>query len=220
MHTLFRTALAALAAAGLTVLTATPALAAPSDQDATWMKAAHQSNLAEIAAGQAAQQSATTDDVKGLGAMWIEMHTQLDDSLKNAAQQLDVSLPDGPSSQQQQQLDAVKQNSGQAFDTAWIAQQIGGHSTALAATRKELSSGSDDQVLQLAKTTAPVVEQHLDGLRNAAQKYGVPSSVHGGTGGPAAADGHGPAGRVVSGAGALALVAGATLLLRRRGRVR
>ena len=58
------------------------------------MKAAHQSNLAEIAAGEAAQQSATTDDVTSLGAMFIQMHTQLDDSLKAAAQQLDVELPE------------------------------------------------------------------------------------------------------------------------------
>jgi putative membrane protein len=215
VHNLFRTALAAAASVGIAVLTATPALAAPSDQDTTWVKAAHQSNLAEIAAGQAAQQSATTDDVKNLGAMFIEMHTQLDDSLKTAAQQLDIALPDEPTAQQQQQLASVKENSGQAFDSAWIAQQLASHTTTLNATQKELNSGSDDQVLQLAKTATPVVQQHIDGLRDAAQKYGVPSSVPGGTGGQAA-DGMQALGWGVTGAGAVVVIAGAALLVRRR----
>jgi putative membrane protein len=220
MRTLIRTVLATAAAVGVAVLTAAPAAAAPSGQDTTWVKAAHQSNLAEIAAGQAAQQSATNDDVKNLGAMFVQMHTQLDDSLKSAAQKLDINLPDAPTAQQQQQLATVKQKSGQAFDTAWIAQQIGSHSTTLAATQKELKSGSDDQVLQLAKTATPVVQQHLDELRTAAQKYGVPSSVPGGTGGQAATDGLSTAGWTATGAGLLLVVAGAAVLVRRRAATR
>ena len=220
MHTLIRTALATAAAVGVAVLTASPAAAAPSGQDTTWVKAAHQSNLAEIAAGQAAQQSATNDDVKNLGAMFVQMHTQLDDSLKSAAQKLDVELPDAPTAQQQQQLDNVKQNSGQAFDTAWIAQQIGSHTTTLAATKKELQSGSDDQVLQLAKTATPVVQQHISELRSAAQKYGVPSSVPGGTGGQAATDGLSTAGWTATGAGLVLVVAGAAVAFRRRATTR
>jgi putative membrane protein len=220
MRTLIRTALATAAACGIVFLGASPAAAAPSDQDTTWVKAAHQSNLAEIAAGQAAQQSATNDDVKNLGAMFVQMHTQLDDSLKAAAQQLDVDLPDGPTAQQEAQLAAVKEKSGQAFDTAWIAQQIGSHSTTLAATQKELQAGSDDQVLQLARTATPVVQQHLDELRDAAQKYGVPASVPGGTGGQAAGGELSAAGWGAAGAGALAITAGAALLVRRRSSLR
>lgn len=216
MRTLIRLVVATVAAFGVVVLTAAPALAAPSEQDIAWMKAAHQSNLAEIAAGQAAQQSATTDDVKNLGAMFVQMHTQLDDALKAAAQQLNIDLPNAPTAQQQQQLAMVKQKSGQAFDTAWIAAQIAGHSTTLAATQKELQSGSDEKVLQLARTATPVVQQHLDRLRAAAQKYGVPTSVPSGNGGQAADAGLRAAGWGVAGAGVLVLAAGAAVLLRRR----
>ena len=135
MHTIVRTSIVTAALVGTTLLAATPASAAPSGQDTTWMKAAHQSNLAEIAAGTAAQQSATTDDVRKLGAMWIQMHTELDTSLKTAAQQSGVDLPDAPTADQQSQLAAVKEKSGQDFDTAWIAEEVGGHSTTLARRR-------------------------------------------------------------------------------------
>jgi putative membrane protein len=211
-----RLVLLSVAVLGTVVLTSGPALAAPSDQDVTWVQAAHQSNLAEIAAGNAAQQSATTPEVRNLGAMFVQMHTQLDQQLTQAAQQLGVSLPGEPTAEQQQQLAAVQQNSGQAFDTAWIAQQIGSHSTTLAATQRELQNGSDQTVLQLAQAATPVIQQHLSSLRDVARQYGVPTSVPGGTGGQAADGGLGTAGWALTGVGVLALLAGTVGLLRRR----
>ncbi|NEK59922.1 DUF4142 domain-containing protein [Geodermatophilus sabuli] len=216
MRRLSRLVLLPVAALGALVLTAAPALAAPSDQDVTWMQAAHQSNLAEIAAGNAAQQAATTPEVRELGAMFVQMHTQLDTQLTQAAQQLGVQLPGEPSAEQQRQLAAVQRNSGQAFDTAWIAQQIGSHSTTLAATQRELQNGSDGTVLDLARAATPVVEQHLTQLRDTARKYGVPTSVPGGTGGQVADGGLGTTGWALTGLGAVALVAGTAGLVRRR----
>src|SRR4051794_13200305 len=82
--------------------------AAPSSQDIQWLVAAHQSNLAEIAAGTSAQSRATTDEVRRLGAMFVTMHTQLDTDLTAAAAQLGVQLPTTPNSAQQQTLAAVE----------------------------------------------------------------------------------------------------------------
>jgi putative membrane protein len=216
MRRLSRLVLLPAAVLGAVVLAANPASAAPSDQDTMWMQTAHQSNLAEIAAGNAAEQSATTPDVKQLGAMFVQMHTQLDTALTQAAQQFGVTLPGAPTAAQQQQLAQVQQNTGQAFDTAWIAQQIGSHSTTLAATTTELQSGSDPTVLDQARTATPVVQQHLDELRSAAEKYGVPTSVPAGTGGQAAGSTH-PEGWALAGVGVLAVAAGTVGLVRRRG---
>ncbi|MGY1618137.1 DUF4142 domain-containing protein [Geodermatophilus sp. SYSU D00691] len=214
---LSRAVLVPLAAVGVVVLSSSPALAAPSEQDVTWMQAAHQSNLAEIAAGTSAQQKATTPEVKQLGAMFVQMHTQLDQALTQAAQQLGVQLPSAPTPEQQQQLAAVEQNSGQAYDTAWIAQQIGSHTSTLAATRTELANGSDPTVLAQAQAATPVVQQHLTELRNTAQRYGVPTSVPGGTGGQAADGGLGGlVGWGLVGVGLLAVGAGSVGVARRR----
>ncbi|MGY1813962.1 DUF4142 domain-containing protein [Blastococcus sp. SYSU D00820] len=200
---------------GAVVLSASPALAAPSEQDVSWMQAAHQSNLAEIAAGQAAQQSATDDRVRQLGQMFIQMHTQLDQQLTQAAQQLGVQLPAEPSAEQQQQLAAVQQNTGQAFDSAWISQQLASHTTTLAAGQRELENGSDPTVLELARASAPVVEQHLVELRNLAAAYGLPTTVDAGSGGQAAGDSD-LIGWGIAGAGGIALLAGTVGLVHRR----
>src|SRR5690349_1051457 len=136
--------LLALAAAALPFATGGGhAVAAPSAQDTQWMVAAHQSNLAEIAAGNSAQSHATLGAVKQLGAMFAQMHSQMDAQLTAAAATLGVALPSAPTPEQQQQLAAVEANSGTAYDTAWIAQQTAAHQQTLAATRTEIASGSD-----------------------------------------------------------------------------
>ena len=149
------------------------------------MVAAHQSNLAEIAAGNAAQARATTDTVRDLGAMFVRMHSDLDAQLTAAATTLGVQLPDAPTPAQQQQLAAVEANQGSAFDTAWIAQQLGAHRQSLAAGQQEIAAGSDPAVVALATAAGPVIEQHLGELQAAAAQYGVPVAVEAGTGGQA-----------------------------------
>jgi putative membrane protein len=216
MRTLARLVLVPAVALGVVGLAAAPALAAPSQQDTTWMAAAHQSNLAEIAAGNDAQQKATSSQVKDLGAMFVQMHTQLDQQLTQAAQQFGVQLPGAPSESQQAALAAVQQKTGQAYDAAWIAQQLASHTTTLADTQRELSTGSDATVLDLARTATPVVQQHLTELRNTAAELGVPTSVPGGTGGQAAEDSTDVTGWALTGTGALTMLAGATVLVRRR----
>ncbi|MCW2675959.1 MAG: hypothetical protein JWR70_999 [Modestobacter sp.] len=216
MHRMSRLVLLPAAVLGAVVLTAAPALAAPSGQDVTWMQSIHQGNLAEIAAGNAAQRSATTTDVKQLGAEFVQQHTQLDSALTQAAQQLGVQLPGSPTPAQQQGLAAVQRNTGQAYDSAWIAEELGGHETAVAITQQELQSGSDATVRGLAGTALPVIEHHVAQLRTAAQKYGVPTSVPAGSGGQAADDELGTLGWALTGVGALALVAGTVGLARRR----
>ena len=200
--------------AALTLLAA-PALAAPSKQDTAWMVAAHQGNLAEIAAGKAAQEQAATEDVKRLGAMFIKMHTALDADLTAAAGKLGVSLPGAPTPKQKAELAAVAAHDGKAFDTAWIAQQLAAHQMSKANGQKEIANGDDATVVKLAKASAPVIQQHLDELAMAADTYGVPKSVPSGTGGQAAQSPMLLGGVLIAG-GALATVMSVVLVSRRR----
>ncbi|MCZ2804273.1 DUF4142 domain-containing protein [Modestobacter sp. VKM Ac-2983] len=211
-----RLALVPVAVAGLVALAATPALAAPSDQDVTWMQSAHQSNLAEIAAGEAAQQSATTQEVRDLGAVLVADHSTLDQSLTQAAEEFGVELPAEPTAAQQAALARVQEQSGRAFDSAWIAAQITGHVNSAAATQQEIATGTDPQVVELARTALPVIQGHLERLRALAGEFGVPTSVPGGTGGQAADGGAGALGVGLVGVGALAVLGGTVGLVRRR----
>lgn len=163
--------------------TAATAQAAPSVQDSTWMVAAHQTNLTEIAAGTAAQTKAVSQSVKDAGQMFVTMHTQLDATLTATAQKLGVSLPTTPNPAQQQTLASVGSQTGASFDTAWVASQVAGHRMALAGTQAEVASGSDATVVALAQAALPVIEQHLATVTALSAN---PSTVQAGTGGQAA----------------------------------
>lgn len=201
-------------AAGAVVLVAAPALAAPSAQDTTWLKAAHQTNLTEIAAGTAAQSKASSATVKDLGQMFVTDHSAADAKLKAAAQQLGVTLPDTPNAEQQAQLAQASGTSGTAFDALFLTQQIAGHRTALAAGKTEVARGSDAAVLALAKASGAIVQHHLDELL-AAQGKSSPTGANAGTGGQAAGAGNSPVGVAVAGLGLVLLVGAGTIVVRR-----
>lgn len=215
MSALRRTLAVLAAAAGALLLAVGPATAAPSEQDQEWMVVAHQGNLAEIAAGQAALQQATTDVVRQHGQMLVDDHTQLDADLTAAAEQLGVTLPSEPTEEQQQTLASVKAQSGEAFDTAWVESQIASHRATIAAGEEELAQGSEQSVKDLASAAAPVVQEHLDALLATAQDLGVPTGVPAGTGGQAASASPVLAVALV-GAGLAAVVLAGVVLLRRR----
>jgi putative membrane protein len=217
-----RLALIGAAGAGLALTVAGVAGAttatAPSAQDRTWMVAAHQSNLTEIAAGKAAQQKATTSVVKEHGQLFIRDHTRLDASLQALATSKGVTLPSTPNAQQQATLASVSAKSGSAFDSAWLTSQLAGHRQAKAAGQTELTNGSDADVVAAAKAAAPVVQSHLTMLEQATGT--APTGVNGGTGGQAASAAGGiRTGWVLLGLGLLAAAGLVTLLRGRRATV-
>lgn len=137
------------------------------EQDRTFLRKAHQGNLAEIQAGQAAQDMGASQAVRELGAKLISDHTKMDDDVSRVAKQVGVDLPDKPSADQRRQLGEVAGMSGEAFDRAWLTTQIAGHRQSLANGAKELRKGSSPEVKQLATDAKPIVQTHLDLLLKA-----------------------------------------------------
>jgi putative membrane protein len=186
--------------------------ASVSSQDATWLVVAHQSNLTEIAAGQAAQKSSSAA-IRDLGAMFIKDHTTLDASLKTVANKYGVKLPSAPSPAQQATLKSVAAKSGAAFNSAWITTQIAGHRATAAATNTELAKGSNADVLKLARTSSPVVAHHLHELLALS---GTPTQVAAGDGGQATGMPAGSLWAAGLAAGGVVLLGGATRAAVRR----
>jgi putative membrane protein len=150
-------------------------------QDRTFLRRAHQSNLAEIQAGRLAQQKAASASVRDMGARLVSDHTRLDAQLRPVADQLGVDLPDQPNAMQRRVAAELAAKRGAAFDRAWLAAMIAGHRRALADGRAELQAGSSEQVQSLARSAAPVIRGHLTMLQQIAGE--VPGGVAAGTGG-------------------------------------
>ncbi|WP_181794457.1 DUF4142 domain-containing protein [Streptomyces sp. WELS2] len=158
---------AATALLALATATATPATAAtPGGKDTNFLQAIHQSNLAEIAAGQDARTHATTACVKRVAAVLVRDHTKLDAQGRMLARNKGVSLPAAPTAAQQRQLAAVKAHAGtSAYDPAWLKAQAEGHTQALKLIDNEISSGTDAKVRAAARAARPIVAEHLAMVR-------------------------------------------------------
>src|SRR5579875_2871680 len=89
---------ATVAAAGQTTTSARAASA--SAQDTTWAQATAQTDYAEIALGQLAEQRAQYSATKMMGQVVISDHTKALASLKSVASQDGITLPTGPSATQ------------------------------------------------------------------------------------------------------------------------
>ena len=204
-----------LGLAGMFLVPATAAPAAPSDQDAAYLRAAHQSNLAEIAGGRLAQQKGRSQEVKDLGARFVADHTKLDAAVRQTASQLDVDLPSAPNEQQQAVAARYQQASGDDFDALFVSTQMDAHMKAMANGRKEIARGTDAAAKKNAQDAAPVIALHHDLLNDAARDLGVPAGIGTGTGGEAASRTFSAPVVALLSLGVL-LLAAAVLLLRRR----
>jgi putative membrane protein len=156
----------------MTGLSALPASAAPAEpiQDATFLRAAHQADLAEIAGGNIAQERGVSPRVRALGARFVRDHTAIETHLTAVARAAGVQLPDTPTAAQLALVKKYQSVPRAAFDRLYLRTQLKAHEEALAAGRTELAKGEDQRVKDLIAYAAPLVMAH-----HAALRYGGPA---------------------------------------------
>jgi putative membrane protein len=128
------------------------------NSDANIMALLHESNRAEIEAGQTAQQKATNAAVRSFAQMMVTEHTSLDQQGIALAQQLSITpeLPDNnlPALHQQEAAALNAAAAGATFDRLYVSQQVTAHRRTLAlidtsidrAQRAELKTALSNQV--------------------------------------------------------------------------
>ena len=141
---------------------AQPANATTTQQDVTYLNAAHQINLTIIQAAQAAKTQGRSSCVRSVGALMERDHRRLAAQELEAAGQLGVGLVAIPSLAQRQKLDAVAAKAGTSgYDAAWLALQQQEHQQLLTLIGTELAKGTEPAVKSVAKGAQPVVQMHL-----------------------------------------------------------
>ncbi|MCP2342432.1 DUF4142 domain-containing protein [Actinomadura rupiterrae] len=136
-------------------------------QDRTWLGQAHQGNLAEGELGELARSKSTSPQVQSEGAMLVDAHTQMEQSLVTTAHRLDVKLPPGPTAEQAAKRQELAGLTGPAFDNELVADLITDHQQAIGMTQYEVNHGSDPVVKGMAQQAIPEMQKHLDILKQA-----------------------------------------------------
>ncbi|MFC7527655.1 DUF4142 domain-containing protein [Actinoplanes sp. GCM10030250] len=165
----FRSIFATLGmASSLAGLPATAAQADPSAQDAAFIRAAHQVNLAEIASGQIAWRKTTDPEVKNLAATFMRDHIHLDADLYKTARTLRIVLPSAPTAEQQALTKRYEAAGADTFDEYYISNELSARREALALTSTQTQKGADPAVKDLAEKAAPMIARHQQMLQKAA----------------------------------------------------
>lgn len=143
-----------------------------SGRDRAWLITAHQTNLAEVQAGELAERKGTTAAVRAAGRMLVTDHTQLDKKVVAVAHAVGVSLPEAAAPEDAAAASRFADESGAAFDHDFTSTLITGHQEVIAATQTEIGKGLAPQVTRLARQSLPTLRKHLATLRKASSSGG------------------------------------------------
>jgi len=130
--------------------------------DERWLMVHTETNLFEIAGGQAALEKATSDEVKALAAQIVADHQAALEQTTAVAQRLGIALPDEPAPLQQWALRAVNRFRGAKFDRWFTDLQVQGHKQAITEAETEVERGHNREVRALAAASLPVLREHLE----------------------------------------------------------
>src|ERR1700736_6315822 len=97
-----------------------PLAALADSPDASFYKHAAEGGIAEVEAGNLAQQKATKQQVKDFGEMMVKDHTAANNKLKALADSKSISLPTTSSAGQMAAKAKLEVLSGEAFDKSYI----------------------------------------------------------------------------------------------------
>lgn len=154
------------------LLMATPASATEqpgvSQQDREYLNRAHQNNLFEIVSGNLTNRG-TCLRVRDLGPRFAAHHTALDTDLVTVATGNGVPLYSAPDATQLTRIADEAFRTGRDFDNAWLQDQLTTHREGIALADWETRYGWSPDVRKLAARSAPVLREHLDEVRAAAE---------------------------------------------------
>jgi len=141
------------------VETATPA----GMTDAEFVQAALNADAFEIQSSQLAAQRADRADVKTLAATLVTENTAATQALTSLAPTLQITVPaPAVATDQADDLADLNTKTGEAFDDAYLDDQVEAHNNAIALYERYVASASEGPLKQWAQTELAEMRTHRD----------------------------------------------------------
>ena len=134
-----------------------------------------QANVADSARGRLAEKKGTSADVKNFGKLMAGEHHMLRQEGLQLAKKLNVTpqAPAGDQSEAQAKTEMDSLNAmpkGKAWDKAYIDYEVDYHQQVLQTATKALDAAQNQELKDLIKKAAPVLQKHLDRAKAIQQK--------------------------------------------------
>jgi putative membrane protein len=136
-----------------------------------------QANAADSARGRLAETKGTSTDVKNFGKLMVGEHHALRQEGQQLAKKLNVTPQAPPNDQSEAQakteMDSLNaMPKGKAWDKAYIDFELNYHQQLMQTATKALDAAQNQELKDLIKKAAPVVQKHIDHAKAAQQKLG------------------------------------------------
>ena len=140
--------------------------------DKNFLKKAIEANLGDVEMGRLALEKSTDNEVRHYAVQETDDHAKILDELKQAAQQLTMSVPDGPSKSTVREMDKLKALSGDAFDQAFLKETVKSHKDEDKSNRDEARTTTSPQLKELVTQQNQIAGNHLQQAQQLAQAKG------------------------------------------------
>jgi len=136
-----------------------------------------QANAADSARGRLAETKGTSTDVKNFGRLMVGEHHALRQQGQQLAKKLNVTPQAPPNDQSEAQakteMDSLNaMPKGKAWDKAYIDYEVNYHQALMQTATKALDAAQNQELKDLIKKAAPVVQKHIDEAKKVQQKLG------------------------------------------------
>jgi putative membrane protein len=116
----------------------------------------------EVESSKLALQKSQDQSVKDVAQRMIDDHTKANDRLKALATQKNIPVPTQMLPQHKTQLEALRNQSGAAFDRAYLDAQALAHQQAVALFDRASKDLTDNDLKSFASETLPTLREHND----------------------------------------------------------
>jgi putative membrane protein len=138
--------------------------------DAEYISDAYSNGLCEIEAAKRAKEYASAQETRELASMLIESHVKLNDKLQRLAGEKQVSLQQGLTPGQLEELKQNGDQQGVEYDKAYLSDVVNKHQKSISMFEKASNKSEDAQVKELFGSALPELRNHLDMAMNARNK--------------------------------------------------
>jgi putative membrane protein len=136
-------------------------------------KDAAQGGMAEVLLGRLAAERASSPDVRAFGQQMVTDHTKANAELMQIAARKNVQLPTEVKSDQKSEQDKLSKLSGADFDKEYVNYMTKDHEEDAEEFQKQSQSGGDAEIKAFAAKALPVIQHHLQMIKDIKSKLGA-----------------------------------------------
>ena len=129
--------------------------------DRDFVMQAADGNLAEVALGQLAVDSGSSDEVKKFGQRMIDDHGKSYKELSEIATQQGITTPKEPSAKKQAETKKFAKLKGNEFDRQFAEHMVADHEKTIKLFKQAAGKARSEEIKAYATKTLPTLEEHL-----------------------------------------------------------